>query len=116
MKYIQTFENFETHDERTPTDKTSIGVKAKQYVEDNFSGNNFLRLFKLLGVEVPKEQTGEQFDEACDKVRDMAVKHFTDNPEEMTIQQPEIKRSGIDTGSNVPLMQNMGGSYTQKSN
>ncbi len=121
MKYLKLFEDFITDQTRgqDPTFDHSmnpvIRLKAKEYVESVLHSNQYKKIFDELGVEMPKNVSGDDFDAMFDQIGEKAINYFSKNPHKMTIESDdmEIKKSDVDLGTTgserIPITNNIGG-------
>ena len=117
MKWMKKFETFVT-DLNRDTETTDYVPKhnpvlrqvATEFVDSLLKGNDYDKLFKLVGMELPKEIEGSELDELFDEVKDKAIEFFIDNPEQIG-KDITLKQFSINGGDGIPRVQNnLGGS------
>jgi hypothetical protein len=117
MKWIKTYETFTTDDTRGddqeyPQYNQALRQEAKKWVEAIRSSENRFYLFKLAGIELPKEITAEDMDKTFDEAEEKAIDYFVRHKEEIGQKvdfttQP-IVISGA-KGYGIPTTNNVGG-------
>ncbi len=114
MKYLRKFENFskdgvEADGQTYPKYNPVVSLNAKKYVEGLFSqGLNQMTkdICKEMGIDAPKS------DEELEKVKEMAIKYFTENPERMKKSTSEMTFKTVPVRTDpIPKTNNIGGVY-----
>lgn len=116
-KHIKKFEEFTNDEQRgekvdMPLNNPAMKLKATRYVDDHYSGRDFLKLCDILGIDKPSEESKETFDQACDEIREKAIEYFFKNPEEMR-ETTQVNNFNVGGNDALPRVQNIGGTYTQ---
>ena len=117
MKYVKTFEYFITDDNRGEDDKYPelnpvLKKQVTEYVEDKLNSNQFHEIFHLLGLNPPKELTGEDFDKNFDDVKEKAIQYLLKNPEQLG-KEVKFKQMPVNSGDGVARTNNIGGALRE---
>jgi len=129
MKWIKKYENFVTDNNRDtaaidflPKHNPVVKQQATEYVDDKLNSNDFADMFKVVGMEPPKDLKSEEMDSLFDEVREKAIEYFVENPEAIG---KEIKFSSMansdkqnlsNQNDRVPTTNNIGGTSQTASN
>jgi len=129
MKWIKKYENFVTDNNRDtaaidflPKHNPVVKQQATEYVDDKLNSNDFADMFKVIGMEPPKDLKSEEMDSLFDEVREKAIEYFVENPEAIgkDIKFSSMANSDKQNLSNqndrVPTTNNIGGSSQTASN
>lgn len=117
MKWMKKFETFVT-DLNRDTETTDYVPKhnpvlrqvATEFVDSLLKGNDYSKLFKLVGIELPKEIEGSEIDDLFDEVKNKAIEYFIDNPEQIG-KEITVNQFQVNSGDGIPRVQsNLGGS------
>lgn len=122
MKWIKKYENFVTDNNRDtaaidflPKHNPVVRQQATEYVDDKLKSNDFADMFKVVGMEPPKELKSDEMDSLFDEVREKAIEYFVENPEAIG---KEVKFSSMansdkqnlsNQNDRVPTTNNIGG-------
>lgn len=114
MKYIRTFESFVTDDNRGedtqyPQYNAALKSEVVEYVDGILNSNEYHKVVDLLGLELPKNVSGEEIDEFFDDVREKAIKYFMANPEQIEKTGFSIKTFNVPGNDGVPRTNKVGG-------
>ena len=121
MKWIKKYENFTNDNNRDsnsldylPKYNPVINQEAAEYVDSILKSNEFDKLFKLVGVEMPKDIKGDEMDPLFDEVREKAIEYYIEHPEaigkEISIKQlPGNKQNLSSNSDRLPTTNNIGG-------
>jgi hypothetical protein len=122
MKWIKKYENFVTDNNRDtaaidflPKHNPVVKQQATEYVDDKLKSNDFADMFKVVGMEPPKDLKSEEMDSLFDEVREKAIEYFVENPEAIgkDIKFSSMANSDKQNLSNqndrVPTTNNVGG-------
>jgi len=122
MKWIKKYENFVTDNNRDtaaidflPKHNPVVKQQATEYVDDKLKSNDFADMFKVVGMEPPKDLKSEEMDSLFDEVREKAIEYFVENPEAIgkDIKFSSMANSDKQNLSNqndrVPTTNNIGG-------
>jgi hypothetical protein len=115
MKYIRTFESFVTDDNRGedtqyPQHNAALKSEVVEYVDTILNSNEYSKLVDLLGMELPKNVSGEEVDKFFDEVREEAIKHFMANPEQLGKAGGfVINKFNVSGGDGIARTNNIGG-------
>jgi len=118
MKYLKKFESFITDDNRgeeTQYPELNVALKGKvtEYVDSLLNSNDYHSLVELLGLELPKEISGEDLDKFFDEVREKAIAYFMKNPEEVQEVGFSINRFKVGGNDGVARTNNIGGALRE---
>jgi len=129
MKWIKKYENFVTDNNRDtaaidflPKHNPVVKQQATEYVDDKLNSNDFADMFKVIGMEPPKDLKSEEMDSLFDEVREKAIEYFVENPEAIgkDIKFSSMANSDKQNLSNqndrVPTTNNIGGTSQTASN
>lgn len=114
MKYLKKFESFVTDDNRGedtqfPQHNAALRTEVTEYVDTILNSNEYHELVEILGMELPKNVSGEEIDEFFDKVREKAIKHFIENPEQVQEIGFKIQSYQVPGNDGVPRTNKVGG-------
>jgi len=112
MKIIKRFENFDTDETRgtvaeEPKYNPVKSLNAKNYVDlilNKGGGAEVTEMCKEIGVEMPKDDSG------LEKLREDAIRYFTENPERIKSLDQPIKKYPYAGTDGVVRTNNIGGS------
>jgi hypothetical protein len=115
MKFLKQYENFITDLNRdssaldyVPKHNPVINQKAQEFV-DSLMHNNYELLFKVAGIEMPKDLDSTQMDPLFDEVREKAIEYFIQNPEAIGKEDLVMKQFKVNAGDGIPRVSNVGG-------
>ena len=115
MRKLKRYENFITDLNRdssaldyVPKHNPVVNQKAQEFV-DSLMHNNYELLFKVAGVEMPKDLDSTEMDPLFDEVREKAIEYFIQNPETIGKEDLVIKQFKVNGGDGIPRMSNIGG-------
>jgi hypothetical protein len=88
MKWIKKYETFVNDDNRAedtryPEMNPVIKKEATEYVDSIINSSDYMMMFSVAGVEPPKDLSAEDLDKVFDEVREKAIQHYIQNPEEI---------------------------------
>jgi hypothetical protein len=117
MKYIRKYENFINDEDRgnaveEPEYNPVKSLEAQKYVDIVFNkgaGDEVNQLCKEIGCELPES------DEDLEKVKEIAVKYFIDNPERIKSFDQPVKTYAFNGGNSVVKTNNVGGTSYEHS-
>lgn len=114
MKYIRTFESFVTDDNRGedtqyPQHNAALKSEVTEYVDTILRSNEYHNLVELVGMKLPKNVSGEEIDEFFDEVREKAIEHFIENPEQIKKLGFTINNYQVPGNDGVPRTNKVGG-------
>lgn len=116
MKYIKKFESFvndtnrDIQDAAYPELNPATKQSASEYVDKKLGCNEYLEIFNAIGMEDPGKKPGKEMDEAFDKARELGIKHFTENPEQMDSSgNVDYKPYKVGSSDGVSRTTNVGG-------
>lgn len=119
MKYIRTFESFVTDDNRGedtqfPQHNAALKAEVVEYVDTVLNSNEYSKLVDLLGMEMPKNVSGEEVDEFFDDVREKAIEYFIKNPEQLGKTGGfVINKFNVAGGDGIARTNNIGGALRE---
>lgn len=115
MRKLKKYENFITDLNRdssaldyVPRHNPVVNQEAQEFV-DSMMHNNYEILFKVAGVEMPKDLDSNDMDPLFDDVREKAIKYFIKNPELIGKEDMVVKQFKVNGGDGIPRMSNIGG-------
>ncbi len=115
MRKLKKYENFITDLNRdssaldyVPRHNPVVNQEAQEFV-DSLMHNNYEILFKVAGVEMPKDLDSNDMDPLFDDVREKAIKYFIKNPELIGKEDMVVKQFKVNGGDGIPRMSNIGG-------
>ena len=115
MRKLKKYENFISDLNRdssaldyVPKHNPVINQKAQEFV-DSLMHNNYELLFKVAGMEMPKDLHSTEMDPLFDEVREKAIKYFIENPEQIGKEDSLVKQFKVNGGDGIPRMSNIGG-------
>lgn len=115
MKYLRTFESFVTDDNRGedtrfPQYNAALKSEVTQYVDNILNSEEYQKLIELIGMEIPKNLSGQELDNFFDKVREKSIEYFMSNPEQIGKSGGFIiNKFNVDGGDGVVKTNNIGG-------
>lgn len=114
MKHLKTFESFVTDDNRGdetqyPQHNAALKNEVTEYVDTILNSNEYHDLVELLGMELPKNISGQDLDAFFDEVREVAIEHFMKNPEQMKKVGFTMNRFTVQGNDGVPRTNKVGG-------
>lgn len=122
MKWIKKYESFVNDNNRDtaaidflPKHNPVIKQQATQYVDDKMKSNEFAEMFKVVGMEPPKDLKGSEMDDLFDEVREKAIDYFVENPEaignpvKFSSMANNDKQKLSNQNDRVPTTNNIGG-------
>jgi len=116
MKWIKTYETFTNDDNRGdeqqfPQHNQLLRLEAKKWVEAIKNSENRFYLFKITGLELPKEIQADELDKIFDEAEEKAIEYFVNHKEEIG-QKVNFEASPIvipgPKGYGIPIMNNIG--------
>lgn len=115
MKHLKKFESFVNDDNRgedTQYPELNIALKNEvtEYVDSLLNSNDYHSLVETLGMELPKNISGEELDKFFDEVREKAIEYFMKNPEEVQKVGFKMNNFKVGGGDGVVRTNNIGGS------
>ena len=128
MKWIKKYESFVNDNNRDtaaidflPKNNPVIKLQATEYVDDKLKSNEFAEIFKVVGMDPPKELKGSEMDELFDEVREKAIDYFVENPEaigkpvKFSSMANSDKQKLSNQNDRVPTTNNIGGTSQSSS-
>lgn len=119
MIYIKTFETFINDDNRGegtkyPKHNQVLNQEATEYVDTILNSNQYEKILDMLNVKIPDNISGEDLDKFMDEVRQKAIQHFIDNPDQLKKDHLNIKTFPVGNGNLVPTTNNIGGALREQ--
>jgi hypothetical protein len=123
MKWIKKYESFVNDNNRDadsidflPKYNPVVRQQATEYVEAKLKSNEFGDMFKVIGMDPPKDLKSEDMDSLFDEVKEKAIEFFVENPEAIgkeaqfsSMANKDKQKLSNETGR-VPTTNNIGGS------
>jgi hypothetical protein len=107
MKHIKTFESFNTDgisvdNAKFPKFNMSLRMDVQNYVDKKLDSNEYKEMFDIVGIEPPLTDS-QDLNTSFDKVRELAIEYFCENPEEIKDMNINFKTYPVDS-SVVPVI------------
>ena len=114
MKYLKKFESFhetgidDAVGEVIPEYNPVMDLTIKNFVDDTCNRGGYADLAKMIGVKLPSEIPSDKMDGIESKLKKVALKFFTDNPEQLP-SEIGMKTYKVPGGDGISRTNKVGG-------